>query len=155
MNKLEYLRMQAAMRTELVAIAPNLMITHNFGGMYKAETAKKRMLSFYTAVQSHVFGRRWATQYDRPWPVAYGCREHPTTNPHYHVLARACPLLTGAIENDGSGLWLTKVPHGQLDVRAIDPGELGPIIYCTKHLTHAQTFDDMFVYNDTRKHAPA
>ena len=124
-NKREYLRMRAAMRAELVAMAPNLMITHNFGGIYKADTACKKMRSFYTAVQSHTFGRDWAAQFDRPWPVAYGFREHPTTNPHYHVLARVCPVLAGAIKKDGPAIWLKKVPHGQLNVRVIRPGTLG------------------------------
>jgi hypothetical protein len=108
------------------------------------------MKLFYCAIQEKIFGRHWAGQFDRPWPVAYGCLEHPHSNPHYHVLVKACPTLTAAIVQDGSGLWLKEVPRGQLDVLPIAPGKLDPIIYCTKHLTHAQAWDDMFVYNDTR-----
>jgi hypothetical protein len=150
MNKLDYPKMQTAMRDSLEALGPNLMITHNFGGIFKPQTAISRMGWFYSAVQAQLFGRDWAAQFDRPWPIAYGFLEHPNSNPHYHVLARVCPPLRTAIWNAGEELWRKKVPRGQLDVRLIAPGNKARIIYCTKHLTHAGAFDDMFVYSDTR-----
>jgi len=150
MNKLDYLRMRSELRAYLIARAPNLRIDHNFGGLYQAATACDRMRWFYCAIQEKTFGRNWAKQYDRPWPVAYGSREHPNSNPHYHLVVNACPILTAAIIKEGPELWLEKVPHGQLYVQHIAPGDDGPVIYRTKHLTHAQAWEDLFVYSDTR-----
>lgn len=146
----DYRHMQAELRDDLIAHGPNLMITHNFGGIYKACTQMDRMKLFYCAIQAATFGRNWAGQFDRLWPKAYGFREHPNSNPHYHVLMKACPGLAAALTDDGPPLWLKQAPRGQLHVRPIRPGKLNPIIYCTKHLTHRQAWEDMFVYSDTR-----
>jgi len=154
MNKLNYLRMRDAMRDTLAELKPTLMVTHNFLGRYKAETACQRMRQFYCSIQDHQFGRDWAKQFDRSWPVAYGFRQHPNTNPHYHVIVRACPELTVAIAADGPAIWDKLARHGQLDVRRILPGKLDRIIYSTRDLTHDQAWGDMFIYNDTRAHRP-
>ena len=146
--------MQDAMRDTLAELKPTLLVTHNFWGHYKAETACQRMRQFYCSIQDHQFGRDWSKQFDRPWPVAYGFREHPHSNPHYHVLVRACPDLTAAIAADGPAIWDKMARYGQLYVQHVTDCKLDPIIYCTKDLTHDQAWGDMFIYSDTRAHRP-
>lgn len=150
MSKYDNLKIQNAYRQVLEKLQPNLMVTHNFGGQYKAETQCSRITQFYNAIQRKAFGRDWAKQFDRPWPRAIGFREHPDTNAHYHVLVSACPALVTAIFAYGPGQWMKLARRGQLDVKQIGPGKLDPLIYCTKSATHQQAIGDVFLYTDSR-----
>src|SRR5579872_6253988 len=108
---------RTAYRNQLLELKPNVMVTHNFWGLYGAQAAQNRMRQFYNAIQRKVSGRDWAKQMDRPWPIAFGFREHPDSNPHYHVLVRACPELTAGLLGFGPQLWSLQARHGQLDVQ--------------------------------------
>ena len=73
--------------------------TFNFGYCTGSIAAQSYMTKFFNVAQREVYGRDWAKQYDRVWPIAYGYFEHPDTNPHYHVLAKVDRPLADWIEH--------------------------------------------------------
>jgi hypothetical protein len=128
---------------------PNASMTFNFGYRVRPENGQKAMKTFYNVMQRSVYGRDWAKQKDRAWPVAFGFFEHPDTNPHYHVLANLDRNLLEAFEMEGEHFWQSIVRRGQFEFEAIYELE-GVLNYFTKRLAQFRTFGDLWIYNDTR-----
>jgi hypothetical protein len=133
----------------LKEMAPNVSYTFNFGYLIRPDKAQTCMKTFMNAVQDKVYGRDWAKQTNREWPYAMGFFEHPDTNPHYHVLARLDQKLVRYIETQGNDIWRNIARRGQLDVKDVYAPD-GIWSYVTKRLAEHETFDDVWVYKDTR-----
>lgn len=149
MNSNEARRARAHWLCMLKELTPNYFLTFNFGYAVRSIDADKPMRAFFCALQREAFGRDWASQFSRDWPVAVGFLEHPDTNPHYHVLARISAELASVLESDGQRLWKRIRRRGQLHIEEIrNPDRVHS--YCTKRLATRQRFDDVFVFSDTR-----
>ena len=150
MTMRERLRLCDAMRDGLHALQPNYMITLTFGYLIKPVNARPLMTRFFNVIQREAFGRKWASQRDRDWPVAHDFFEHPHSNPHFHVLARVDQILGERLENGVAQLWTDITRRGQLHVQRIKNLE-AEVIYCTKDLYRPGYYEETFLYADTRQ----
>jgi hypothetical protein len=172
MDSNHYLDMQGALRDYLAKVVePNIMLTFNFNGVWNRprmsmraifserqtsiESAHRKISKFFCVMQRKEFGRDWNGQYDRPWPLAFGFVEHPTTNLHFHVIANLCPHFLSGIVSQGREVWEMIQPGGQLDVQPTVGDPTAQIIYATKALLSAEAWDGRFTYDDSRKNIPS
>jgi hypothetical protein len=145
MNTSEKQNLRAAWLHVLEKCAPNYFLTFNFGYEIRAINADRPMRTFFNVIQRKTYGRDWASQFDRDWPVAYGFLEHADTNPHFHVLARVSFEIGETLQSQGDRIWKGISRRGQLQVEEIlSPDRVRS--YCTKR----QDFENVFVYSDTR-----
>jgi len=153
MNTPEAERLRAEWMSTLKELAPNFFLTFNFGYKIRSLNADKPMIKFFNAIQRKTYGRDWASQFDREWPTAYGFFEHPDTNSHYHVLTRLSGEIGNTLASCGETIWKKCSSRGQLHIEEVrSPDRVWS--YCTKRLATQRTFDDIFIYSDTRKKPP-
>jgi hypothetical protein len=139
-------RLRAHWISVLEGLAPNYFLTFNFGYKIHVEIAEAPVIRFCNMIQRRAYGRDWAAQFNREWPVAYGFFEHPETNPHWHVLTRLDGKLADVMETEGTDIWLEIQRRGQLHVEEIESPHRSRS-YCLKD----RNFEHVFIYSDTRK----
>lgn len=137
-------------RQQLFDMTPNVALTFNYG--YRIDSIKAQGLQskFFQMAQRKFYGRNWASQWDRQWPVVYGFFEHPKSNPHYHALAKVEVEFANWLLDYGDEVWRRVARRGQLDVQEVYD-TAGAIGYWLKGLARDQTFEDVWVYKDTRE----
>ncbi len=140
-------RAQGAMRDYLREMQPNLFITHNFFGMHKAVSQISKMTLFYSSMQRKAWGRGKEMKSTGFIPTAYGFREHPHSNPHYHVIAKLPKEMVREIEQHGRERWKRIARGGQLWVEPINSGDTRSVAYSTYDYWTINSLEDMFVYS--------
>ena len=81
MNRAHTEKLRAYWIEMLRDLAPNYFLTFNFGYKIHVEAAESPVIRFFNMVQRSAYGRDWASQYDREWPIAYGFFEHDEFKP--------------------------------------------------------------------------
>ncbi len=142
--------LQRNYRRQLFDLNPNVALTFNYGYRIDSIKAQGMQSQFFQMAQRKYYGRNWASQQSRGWPIAYGFLEHPKTNPHYHALVEVEAEFANWLLDCGDQMWRRIARRGHLDAKEVYD-TAGAIGYWLKRLAREQTFEDVWVYKDTRE----
>ncbi len=126
-------------------LQPNLAITLGMGLNCRPETLNKAAKELCCRIERQALRARWSEKpkADRLWAI--GFHEHPNSNRHVHIAARAPDRHADRFMTNGNATWREVRASGDF---YCEPIENVPAYarYITKDLWKADTLDDVFLF---------
>jgi len=126
-------------------LRPNLAITLGMGHDCRPETLNKAAKELCCRIERRALGALWSDKprADRVWAI--GFHEHPNSNRHLHIAARAPDRHADRLMTDGNATWRKVRPSGDWYCEPIE-NVSAYARYITKDLWKADSLDDAFLY---------